>query len=205
MTTPRANAEIDDLYFRITPLLLQAARSLCSHRADELHSEIWLLWYLRYRRNPLYWWGRFNASPGFVVTAAKDLGREVVRHWDQAERKAQSLDAVENPDHCLPIEWGLSNDELRYCDGIGDYLPGTHIATDEEVQVLFAHVARHNMTNEKGEGLGRIEALDLMQAFRKAKPSVAHAIRLIASGFGAKAVSNSHAYKQIATVLQAVL
>lgn len=208
----RVNAEIDDLYFRISPLLLQAARTVLpadlagDYTPGDLHDSIFTLWYFRYRQNPLHWWERFNGPDNHIVTVAKDLGREVVREWRRAIQQ-ESVDGLSEAQECLlqAIEWGASNGECRYNGGVGNLSPGTHTATDEEVQRLFEHVARHNMTDENGTGLGRVESADLMSAYSAAKPAVAHAIRLLASGYGVGEMTNRRAYQQVASVLQVAL
>ena len=196
------NAEIDSMLTERLPLIYQAARSVCAWREDELVWEIVPLWYSRYLKNPAKWWDVLtNDNPGDFVADMKQLGKRVLQHWQARERDESLTDDL----LCTPVEWGDCNLKLCYENGIGERVDGTYVADDEDLWRLFQAVARHNMTDEDGAGLGRVEAADLMGAFRSARPAVAHAIRLMASGYGAKGMTNRRAYQQVANVLMSAL
>ena len=198
----KTNAEIDILLSARLHLIEQAARSLCSHRADELTWEIIPLWYRRYLQNPKKYWDMLNNPNDYEVVAdMKFIGLRVLDWWKRCERD-ESLELVTDYE---TIEWGKSDKKTRYLDGIGDYAGGDYLATDDDLCRLFDMVARKSMVDENGTGLGRVEAADLMGAFRSARPAVAHAIRLMASGYGVGSMTNRRAYQQVANVLMSAL
>ena len=199
----RPNSEIDNLLNSRLHLIEQAARSLCAARWDELTWEIIPLWYRRYLANPQKYWDMLaNPNDYEVVADMKFIGLRVLDWWKRCERD-ESLELVTD---CQTIEWGKSDKKTRYLDGIGDYAGGDYLATDDDLKRLFDMVARKSMVDEDGNGLGRVEAADLMGAYRAAKPKVQQAIRKLASGYGASELTDRRkTFMAVAGVLQSAL
>lgn len=202
----RTNADIDNLLNSRLHLIEQAARSLCSHRADELTWEIIPLWYRRYLANPQKYWDMLNnPRENEVVADMKQFGKRVLEWWQRAERD-ESLEALSDFQTLNPIEWGECNVKQRYLDGIGDYANGDYLPTNEELQRLFESVARHNMTDEHGKGLGRVDAFDLMTAFLNATPNEQRDIKWISTGRNVSDLPNrSKSFMAVAGVLRTAL
>ncbi len=199
----KTNAEIDILLSARLHLIEQAARSLCAARWDELTWEIIPLWYRRYLVNPEKYWDMLaNPNDYEVVADMKFIGLRVLDWWKRCERD-ESLELVTD---CQMIEWGKSDKKTRYLDGIGDYAGGDYLPTNEELQRLFESVARHNMTDEHGKGLGRVDAFDLMTAFLNATPNEQRDIKWIATGRNVSDLPNrSKSFMAVAGVLQSAL
>ena len=197
------NAEIDSMLTERLPLIYQAARSVCAWREDELVWEIVPLWYSRYLKNPAKWWDVLaNDNPADFVADMKQLGKRVLQHWIARERDESLTDDT----LCNPVEWGDCNVKLCYENGIGERASGAYVADDDDLCRLFDMVARHNMTDEHGTGLGRVESADLMDAYRAAKPKVQQAIRKLASGYGASELTDRRkTFMAVAGVLQSAL
>lgn len=198
----RTNAEIDALVIAQMPLIYNVARSVAAHLADDLANDIVVLWYARYRKNPAKWWGKLaDEDSNHVAADVRQLAYRVLEHWARYDRELE----LDSDTAYTPVEWGNSDEKLRYENGIGEYMEGAYVATDADVQRLFEHVARHNMVDADSNGLGRVEAADLMSLFINAAPKTRHTIRLIASGYDYRAINNSHAYQKATNALRAVL
>jgi hypothetical protein len=182
VNTPHANHEIDALLNARMPLIRQAATAVCRHRQDELTHEVILLWFERYRKNPLkYWTVLADPCPAHVVRSCRQMALRVVEGWQRAEVEGELLEEK----NCETVEWGSADTHMCKAGGVGSTVGG-HVASDDEVREMFAAVERR--------ATGRVESIDLWTAFRRAEAVAQEAIRYLASGYSRSEIGSKAAY-----------
>jgi hypothetical protein len=188
------NEEIDALLTERMALIRQAAASVCRHRSDELSHEVILLWFERYRKNPLkYWPVLADPCSAHVVRSCRHMALRVIEGWQRAEVAGE---LVEESD-CAAVEWGSADAEERYAGGVRAREVGGHVASDDEVREMFAAVERR--------ATGRVEGIDLWTAYRRAEAVAQEAIRYLASGYSRSEIGSKSAYNAARRRLQMAL